>query len=45
MMAEWYVDELRERTLRGLEGRHLAGFATGGVPYGFRARISRISHR
>ena len=36
MMAEWYVDELRERTLRGLEGRALAGFATGGVPYGFR---------
>ena len=35
MMAEWYVDELRERTLRGLEGRALAGFATGGVPYGF----------
>ena len=35
MMAEWYIDELRERTLRGLEGRALAGFATGGVPYGF----------
>jgi len=24
MMAEWYVDELRDRTLRGLEGRALA---------------------
>lgn len=36
MMAEWYVDELRDRTLRGLEGRALAGFATGGVPYGYR---------
>ena len=36
MMAEWYVDELRDRTLRGLEGRALAGFATGGVPFGFR---------
>lgn len=35
MMAEWYIDELRERTLRGLTGRHLAGFATGGVPYGY----------
>jgi DNA invertase Pin-like site-specific DNA recombinase len=36
MMAEWYVDELRDRTLRGLEGRALAGFATGGVPFGYR---------
>jgi len=35
LMAEWYIDELRERTHRGLMGRHLAGFATGGVPYGF----------
>lgn len=32
MMAEWYVDELRERTLRGLEGRALAGFATRASP-------------
>jgi len=36
MMAEWYVDEISERTLRGLEGRALAGFATGNVPFGFR---------
>ena len=36
MMAEWYIDELRDRTLRGLEGRALAGFATGGVPFGYR---------
>ncbi len=35
MMAESYIDELRERTQRGLTGRHLAGFATGGVPFGF----------
>lgn len=35
MMAEWYVDELRDRTLRGLEGRAIAGFATGSVPFGF----------
>lgn len=35
MMPEWYVDELRDRTLRGLEGRALAGFATGSVPFGF----------
>lgn len=36
MMAEWYIDELRERTLRGLEGRALAGYATGGLPFGFK---------
>jgi len=36
MMAEWYIDELRDRTLRGLEGRALAGFATGGLPFGFK---------
>ena len=37
MMAEWYIDELRDRTLRGLEGRALAGFATGGLPFGFKS--------
>lgn len=35
-MNEAYIDELRERTLRGLEGRALAGYATGCVPYGYR---------
>lgn len=32
----FWKDDLRDKTLRGLEGRHLAGHATGGVPYGFR---------
>src|SRR4029077_3321158 len=36
MMAEWYIDELRERTLRGLTVRHLARFVTGSVPFGYR---------
>lgn len=36
MFADMYLDDLRDKTLRGLEGRMLAGFATGGVPYGFR---------
>ncbi|MGN6105502.1 MAG: recombinase family protein, partial [Kofleriaceae bacterium] len=36
MLADLYLDDLRDKTLRGLEGRALAGFATGGVPYGFR---------
>ena len=36
MLADMYLDDLRDKTLRGLEGRALAGFATGGVPFGFR---------
>ena len=36
MFAEQYLDALRDKTLRGLEGRAAAGFATGGVPFGYR---------
>lgn len=35
LVADQYIDDLRDKTLRGLEGRALAGFATGGVPYGY----------
>jgi DNA invertase Pin-like site-specific DNA recombinase len=35
LMSEMYLDDLRYKTLRGLEGRALAGFATGNVAYGF----------
>lgn len=35
MLADMYLDDLRDKTLRGLEGRALAGFATGQVPFGF----------
>lgn len=35
LVADLYLDDLRDKTLRGLEGRALAGFATGGVPYGY----------
>ena len=35
LVADLYLDDLRDKTLRGLEGRALAGFATGIVPYGF----------
>lgn len=38
LVAELYLDDLRDKTLRGLEGRMLAGYATGSVPYGFRTR-------
>lgn len=35
LIADMYLDDLRDKTLRGLEGRALAGFATGNVAYGF----------
>ena len=35
LVADLYIDDLRDKTLRGLEGRALAGFATGGPPYGY----------
>lgn len=38
LLADMYLDELRDKTLRGLEGRALAGFSTGGLPYGYRSR-------
>ena len=31
LVSDIYIDDLRDKTLRGLEGRHLAGYATGGV--------------
>lgn len=36
LVADQYIDDLRDKTLRGLEGRALAGHATGCVPYGYR---------
>ena len=38
LVADLYLDDLRDKTLRGMEGRALAGFATGSVPYGYRTR-------
>lgn len=35
-MDEAYIDDLREDTLRGLEGQYLKGFWCGGRPYGYR---------
>jgi len=37
LVADLYIDELRDRTLRGLEGRALAGYSTGGLPLGYRS--------
>lgn len=36
LMSDLYLDDLRDKTMRGLEGRALAGMATGAVPFGFR---------
>lgn len=38
LLADLNLDDLRDKTLRGLEGRALAGLATGQVPYGYRSR-------
>lgn len=34
MMADAFLDTLRDKTLRGLEGRMLKGYATGSCPTG-----------
>lgn len=44
LVADLYLDDLRDKTLRGLEGRMLAGYATGQVPYGFRTRPEIDGH-
>lgn len=36
MLSEAYLDDLRDKTLRGLEQRARSGTATGGMPYGYR---------
>lgn len=35
MVADLYIEELRDKTLRGLEGRAKAAYATGNVAFGF----------
>ncbi|MFO0608955.1 MAG: recombinase family protein [Polyangiales bacterium] len=37
LLADMYLDDLRDKTLRGLEGRALAGYSTGGLPTGYRS--------
>ncbi|HEX7111403.1 MAG TPA: recombinase family protein [Mizugakiibacter sp.] len=36
LMSELYLDDLAEKTHRGLTGRVLAGASAGGLPYGYR---------
>ena len=37
LMSELYLDDLAEKTHRGLMGRALSGASAGGLPYGYRA--------
>jgi site-specific DNA recombinase len=36
LMSEIYLDDLADKTHRGLSGRALAGASAGGLPYGYR---------
>jgi site-specific DNA recombinase len=37
LMSDVYIDDLRDKTQRGLNGRARAGFSTGGLPMGYRS--------
>lgn len=37
LMGELYLDDLAEKTHRGLTGQALAGYSAGGQPYGYRS--------
>ena len=37
MMADWFLEDLRDKTLRGLQGQANRGFSTGGLPFGYRS--------
>ncbi len=38
LLADAYLEDLRDKTRRGLKGRHLAGLSTGGLPYAYRSQ-------
>ncbi|MEO7034461.1 MAG: recombinase family protein, partial [Polyangiaceae bacterium] len=44
LLSDMYLDELSDKTRRGLEGRALAGFSTGGLPLGYRSVPQRDEH-
>src|SRR5690606_30087953 len=43
LMSELFLDDLAEKTHRGLTGRALAGASAGGLPYGY--RVTETGHR
>ncbi len=36
LVSDLFLDDLRDKTIRGLEGRQLAGLSTGNPPFGYR---------
>lgn len=44
LLADMYLDELIDKTLRGMEGRALRGLSTGGLPFGYRSRAESDAH-
>jgi site-specific DNA recombinase len=40
LVADVYLDDLRDKTKRGLEGRCRAGYSTGGLPFGYRTEAA-----
>jgi len=44
LLSDMYLDELSDKTRRGLEGRALAGLSTGGLPLGYRSEPQRDEH-
>lgn len=43
LMSELYLDDLAEKTHRGLTGRALTGASAGGLPFGY--RVTETGHR
>lgn len=43
LMSELYIDDLAEKTHRGLAGRALQGASAGGLPYGY--RVTEVGQR
>ncbi len=43
LFADMFVDELREKTLRGLEGQFLENYSTGNTPYGYKSEAVKDS--
>ncbi|MEM9491304.1 MAG: recombinase family protein, partial [Myxococcota bacterium] len=41
LVADIYLDDLRDKTLRGMEGKAFAGYATGKLPFGYRSYPDR----
>ncbi len=37
LMSDMYLEDLRDKTLRGMEGRAHSGLSTGGLPIGYRS--------